>query len=116
MLKCEVIGNLGADAKMQQTDNGKFASFNVAHSRHYRVNGQKVEETLWVSVTVNWNCENLMQYLVKGTKVFVAGTMRLRVFTGNDGKPHAGVTIMADTIELCGSPKVETNTPDEPPF
>lgn len=111
MLKAQLIGNLGADAVVNKTDNGSFVSLNVAHTRRFSVLGQKYEETIWVSVTINWNCEKILPYLLKGTKVFVSGPVRLRVFTGHDGKPHAGMTIICDDIELCGSAKPDTNKP-----
>lgn len=113
MLRCSVIGNLGADAVVKRGDFKDFVSLNIAHTRHFRVNGQVNEETLWINVTINWDCSNLLQYLVKGTKVYASGLLRLRSFKGNDGNYHAGATIIADTVELCGSPKPNSLIPDD---
>lgn len=113
MLRCSVIGNLGADAVVKKGDFKDFVSLNVAHTRRFKANGQVCEETLWVNITINWDCSNLMQYLVKGTKVYASGMLRLRNFKGNDGNYHAGATIIADTLELCGSPHPNTKTNDD---
>lgn len=110
MLKANLIGNLGADAVVNKTDSGLFVALNVAHTRRYFISGQKTEETIWVSVTINWNCEKILPYLLKGTKVFVSGPIRLRVYTGHDGKQHAGLTVICDDIELCGSSKPDTKS------
>lgn len=104
MLRCSVIGNLGADAVVKRGDFKDFVSLNVAHTRRFRVDGKINEETLWVNVTINWDCSNLLQYLMKGAKIYASGILRLRTFKGNDGNYHAGATIIADSVELCGSP------------
>lgn len=120
MLKCSIIGNLGSDAQIKKVGENEFVSFNVAHTRKYIINGSKVEETCWVSVTVNWDCSKILPFLLKGTKVFVRGNIRLRVYTGHDGQQHAGLTIIAEDIELCSSKKPDTsnNEPisNDPPF
>lgn len=106
MLKAEIIGNLGADAKVMEGNQAQFVSLSVAHQRKYIRQGQPIEETIWVSVAINWNCEKLLPYLKTGTKVFVRGAVRLRTFTGHDGMTHAGMDILADDLELCGSPRI----------
>lgn len=104
MLKAEIIGNLGADAQIIANSDGKFLSFRVADSKKYvdRSTGEVVKSVTWVSVTLNGDGGNLVKYLVKGTKVYVRGFLSSRLYTGNDGKKHAGLNIAATEIELCG--------------
>lgn len=121
MLKCTVIGNLGYDAQVKKIGDNEFVACNVAHTRKYIINGTKYEDTVWVSVIVNWDCSKILPYLLKGTKVYARGNIKLRTYTGHDGKEHAGITIIADEIELCSSKKPDTttnnnNTTEEPPF
>lgn len=113
MLRCSIIGNLGADAVVKRGDFKQFVSLNLAHTRRFKVDGQVNEETIWVNVTINWDCSNLLLYLVKGTKVYASGSLRLRSFKGNDGNWHAGATIIADTVELCGSSRPDTHIPED---
>lgn len=105
MLKLSVIGNLGADARLQETINGKFIAFNVAHTnkRTDRSTGQVVENTQWVSCTLNGENHGVFPYLTKGTKVYVDGDLSLRSFTGQDGLQHVGLNLFVRNIELCGS-------------
>lgn len=103
MLRIEVIGNLGADATLQANERGKFVSFRVAHTDKYTDSqGNVVETTQWVSATINNDGGRLLPYLKTGTKVFIRGRMSLRLFTGHDGRQHAGVNCQVQEIELCG--------------
>lgn len=105
MFKIEVIGNLGADAKLQQSTDSRFYSLNVAHteSNTNKETGEVIKTTSWFSCTINWNAEKLLPFLKTGTKVFVRGSGRSKIFTGHDGKQHAGINIIVSEIELCGS-------------
>ena len=113
MFKIEVIGNLGADATLQQTASSKFYSINVAHSESYtdKQTGELIKSTSWFSCSINWDASRLLPYLKKGTKVFVRGSGRTKIFTGHDGKQHAGINITVSEIELCGI-KNEKNEDD----
>ena len=104
MLKLEIIGNLGAAAEKKTVNGNTFVSMNVAHSEKFvdKTTGELASSTTWISVTVSHNIDNILQYLVSGTKVFVRGFMRLKVYTGHDGLKHAGVNVSATEIELCG--------------
>lgn len=112
MLKAEIIGNLGADAKVVRGNSTDFVSLYVAHSRVFRkVDGTDVSETYWVNVTINWNASNLLPYLKKGTKVFVRGNVHLRAFVDKEHNMRAGMDINADEIELCGSAQLQVQLP-----
>ena len=65
--------------------------------------GEVVREAVWVSCSKAGECTNLMPFLRKGTKVFVRGNAQLKVYTGHDGKPHAGINLFVHELELCGS-------------
>lgn len=109
MLKTQIIGNLGADAHVVTSNSGRFVSMNVAHTRKYRkADGTPCEETLWVNVVINWDASKIMPYLLKGTKIYAQGNTRLRVFKDKQGNYCAGMDIVADTIELCGSKQPDT--------
>lgn len=107
MLKLEVIGNLGSDAKLQESPGGKFVAFNVAHTskRTDKSTGEVIERTTWVSCTWNGAGGNLLGWLLKGTKVYVSGDMTLREYKGLDGLMHTGVNLFVRDIELCGGLK-----------
>lgn len=112
MLQAQIIGNLGADAHYVTGNFEKFVSMNVAHTRKYKkLDGTSYEETVWVNVVVNWDCSKLLPYLLKGTKIYAIGNVKLRTFTTKDGKQAAGMDIIADRLELCSSKQPDTNIP-----
>lgn len=116
MLRAELIGNLGDDAHLVEGDFKAFTAMSVANSSKYKKNdGTVVESTMWVNVTINWDCSKLRPYLLKGTKVYVSGKMKCRYFTRQNGDPSVGVDIIADSIELCGTKAIDTQTKKEDP-
>lgn len=110
MLKASIIGNLGADAQVNRGDFKEFVSMSVAHTFKYRdSNGTTIEQTTWAHVVINWNCANLMQYLVKGTKIYASGNIRLRTYKAQGGETRVSLDIIADTVELCGGSQPNTS-------
>lgn len=104
MLRLEIIGNLGADAEKKIVNGTSFVAMNIAHTERVtdKTSGEITETTTWVSTTINWNCDAILPYLKKGTKVFVRGFARQKIYTGHDGQKHAGINLSALEIELCG--------------
>ena len=105
MFKIEVIGNLGADAETRVCNGSTYVAFRVAHTVKSvdMQTGEVVRDAVWVSCSKAGECANLMPYLHKGTKVYVRGNAQLKVYTGHDGKPHAGINLYVHELELCGS-------------
>lgn len=104
MLKVELIGNLGADVEIKESNGSKFATMRIAHSDRWTdEQGNVKESTTWVDVTMNNTESKVLQYLKAGVKVFVRGAARLRVYSSQkDRCMKAGLTIVASEIELCG--------------
>ena len=105
MFKIDVIGNLGADAERRVSNGDTYVTFRVAHTIKSvdMQTGEVIREAVWVSCSKAGECTNLMPFLRKGTKVFVRGNAQLKVYTGHDGKPHAGINLYVHELELCGS-------------
>lgn len=115
MLQVSVIGNLGADAQVKSKNGNSFLCFNVAHTARVKnSNGEMVDQTQWVSVTMNHYSENFAKYLVRGTKVYVYGKLFSRIWRDNQGISNVGLNVLADIVELCGS-KADTSAPAAPP-
>lgn len=106
MFQAIFLGNLADNAHIEKGNNSAFCSFRAASSRKSRDGrtGQDVVITTWVTVNINSNYENLMPYLLKGTKVFVMGNMQTRIYQDRAGISQVGITIQAARVELCGSP------------
>ncbi len=104
-----LVGNLGRDPEMRYTPNGTpVTSFSVATNRKYTASdGQMRDETLWFRISV-WGkqAETCNQYLGKGQKVLVEGTLigdengGPRIWVGQDGKPRASFEVRAQTVRF----------------
>lgn len=104
MLKIEIIGNLGRDAKVESNAAGQFVAFNVCHSSSYtnHSTGEVVSVNVWVSCTLNGSGGNLLPFLKKGTKVFVRGILSSRLYKSREGVTQVGLNCAVQEIELCG--------------
>ena len=88
--KVMIIGNLGADPEVRTFQNGnKVCNLRIATSDNWRDKntGERREKTEWHSVSVFSEglvkvCE---QYLKKGSKVFVEGSLQTRKWQDQSG-------------------------------
>lgn len=104
MLKVELIGNLGADAEVKESQGSKFVTMRIAHSESWRdEQGNKKERTIWVDAILNDSESKVVEFLKQGQKVFVRGNANLRVYSSpKDRCMKAGLTINVREIELLG--------------
>lgn len=109
MLTINLIGNLGADAQVKESNGRKFLSFNVAHTEKFTQNGQPIARTQWVSVAMNHYSDKLLPYLVRGAKVYVYGKLNTNIWYDKNKMANVSLNVMADNVELCGL-KSETAT------
>jgi single-strand DNA-binding protein len=97
--RASLIGHLGQDPEIRTTDSGKqVASFSVATSERWtdKTTGEKKEKTDWHRIVV-WN-EHLIpvieQYLKKGAKVFIEGSMKTRKYQAQDGSDRYATEVV----------------------
>lgn len=104
MLQVNLVGALGADAEKRTANGHEFVSFNVASSERFtKADGSTAEETTWVSCTLNGDGGKLLQYLRRGTTIYVSGRARTRVYSSpKERRMVAGLNLMVDSIELVG--------------
>lgn len=104
MFKVEIIGNLGADCEIKESNGSKFVTMRIAHTTSYvKEDGTKQETTIWVDVTLNNAESKVIPYLKQGVRVFVRGNGSLRVYSSKkDRCMKAGLTVSASEIELVG--------------
>jgi len=99
MQKITIIGRLGRDAAIRETqDGGKVVSFTVAVNGRYR----GTEKTSWYEVsTFNYErYKNMLKYLTKGSGVIVVGELDADLDEGRDGVTRCRRSIVADSIEF----------------
>jgi single-strand DNA-binding protein len=88
--KVILVGNLGRDPEIRSMQSGEeVAQLSVATSETWRdkASGERKERTEWHRVVI-FN-ENLVkvakQYLKKGSKIYVEGSLQTRKWTDKDG-------------------------------
>lgn len=103
--RVQLLGNMGAEPKVQQLQNGnKCAMFSIATSEPAVTlqNGMQVpERTEWHSI-VAWGrqADVVQQYLPKGAQVYIEGKMRTRKYTTKDGVERYTTDVVAENIIL----------------
>ena len=104
MLQFTVIGNLGGDARIEESNGRKFVSFNVAHTERWKdSDGSTRESTQWVSCALDGDGGNLLPHLKKGRQVYVIGHGSTRVFSSpKERRMVAGLNISVQRLELLG--------------
>lgn len=100
-------GNIGQDCRVNSVNGNQgqitVVNFSIAVDKKKKdQNGNK--ETLWVDCAV-WGkqAEALQQYLVKGQKVSVSGSVDVDTFTKNDGQIIPKLNLMVRDLTLQGS-------------
>jgi single stranded DNA-binding protein len=76
-----------------------MCSFSLAVNRRRKVEGQPDVDFFRVTC-MNKIAELVMQYLKKGRKVCVSGSLTLSTFTGQDGIQRTSPDVFADDIEF----------------
>lgn len=104
MLTMQVIGNLGGDPEVKETQSGtRLCRFSVASNK--KIKGEKV--TTWVNVTVfdPHKIDFASNYLRKGAKVFIEGEPQARAYEQN-GEARSSldcVLSFGSKLEICSS-------------
>jgi single-strand DNA-binding protein len=101
-----LIGNLGRDAETTFTPSGiACTKFSIATTRRVKRNEEWKDETTWHNIVL-WRSENLANYLLKGTQVYVKGWINNRSYE-KDGEKKYISEVVADVVNLLGGNKGE---------
>jgi single-strand DNA-binding protein len=89
--KVILIGNLGKDPEIRRTQDGRpIANLSVATSESWRdkATGEKREKTEWHRVVIfsEGLCRVVEQYLKKGSKVYLEGSLQTRKWQDQQGQ------------------------------
>lgn len=99
--KVFLIGNLGQDPELRFTPSGTpVTTLSVATSHTWKnKTGESESRTEWHRVRV-WNkrAEICKEFLKKGSKVFVEGTLRYDSWTDSSGQKRYSTEVRAENI------------------
>ena len=109
--KVLLIGRLGNDPEIKQTQSGKsFASLSLATSESWKDkgSGEKKEKTEWHRVVIfNEGLVNIVQqYLKKGAQIYIEGQLTTNKYTDNNGQEKYSTQIVLQgfnsTLKMLG--------------
>jgi len=105
--KVILIGNLGKDPETRSTASGTaVTNVTLATSESWKdkQSGEKQERTEWHNVVFyNRLAEIAGQYLKKGSKVYVEGSIRTRKWQDKEGKDRYTTEIIANEMQMLDS-------------
>ena len=97
--KVILVGNLGADPEVRRTQDGRpIVNLRVATSENWRdkATGERREKTEWHRVVIfNENLAKIAeQYLKKGSKVYIEGSLQTRKWEDQSGQERYSTEVV----------------------
>ena len=115
--KIIIIGHLGADPESHQFSNGgNVTNISVATSEQWtdKQTGEKREATEWHRIVLfNRLGEIAAQYLKKGSKVYIEGSLRTRKWQEQNGQDRYTTEVRADKMQMLGYANVSESDWDD---
>lgn len=112
--KVILLGNVGSDPEIRESNGGKFATFRLATTDkgYTKRDGTQVpERTEWHNIVANSNIVSVIEnYVRKGTKLYIEGKLRTRKYTARDNTERTITEIYIDNLELLGGKPQEQNS------
>lgn len=107
--KVILIGNLGSDPEVRYMSNGfAVAKINIATTNFWKdtQTGENQEKTEWHRVVLyNRLGEITKEYLHKGSKVYIEGSLRTNKWKDQDGNDRYVTEIIANNMQMLTSKK-----------
>lgn len=105
--KVILIGNLGQDPEIKyMPSGGAVANVRLATSESWKdkTSGEMQERTEWHTIVFfNRLAEIVGEYLKKGGKIYVEGSLRTRKWQGKDGQDRYSTEIVASEMQMLDS-------------
>jgi single-strand DNA-binding protein len=105
--KAIIVGACGQDPETRYTPSGgAVTNISVATSESWKdkTTGNKEERTEWHRIVFfNRLAEIAGEYLKKGSKVYVEGSLRTRKWQNNDGQDRYTTEIVANELQMLDS-------------
>lgn len=105
--KVILVGNLGQDPEVRHMPNGDAScTISIATSESWKdkQTGEARERTEWHRVVAFRRLAEIMgEYLRKGAKVYIEGSLRTRKWQDNNGQERYTTEIMASEMQMLDS-------------
>lgn len=122
--KVILVGNLGADPRVSNTQSGtKIVSLSIATSDSWKdkLSGERKERTEWHRVVIfnSQLAETAERYLRKGSKVYLEGQLQTRKWEDQNGQERYTTEIVLqnfNSVMVLLDPRAGDQVPAEDPF
>lgn len=105
--KVILVGNVGQDPEMKyMPSGGAVTNISIATSESWKdkQTGQQQERTEWHRVVFfNRLAEIVGEYVRKGSKLYIEGSLRTRKWQGQDGQDRYTTEIVANEMQMLDS-------------
>ena len=116
--KVMLIGRLGRDPETRWFEAGKaVCTLSIATSEMLRNgDGAPQERTEWHKVVLWRDLARIADdHLKKGDRVYIEGRLRTRSWQDTEGVQHRSTEVVADRMEMLGSPRGQADSGNPPP-
>jgi len=104
--KVILVGNLGADPEQRALPSGGLVTnlrLATSEVRKNKSTGQSIEHTEWHRVVLfDRLAELAIQYLTKGSQVYIEGKLRTRKWQDQSGAEKYMTEVVADEMQFLG--------------
>lgn len=115
--QCNFIGRLGRDLESLTFPNGDMVAngtLAVGSTWKDKNSGERKESTEWVRLVFSGKlAEIALEYLRKGSQIFISGEMRTRKWTDQSGQEKYSTEIRVNQMQMLGG-KSDGNAAPEP--
>ena len=112
--KAIIVGTLGKDPEVKYTQSGAaIANLSVATSESWKdkQTGEKKEQTEWHRIVYfNKLAEIAGEYLRKGSKVFIEGSIKTRKWQDQQGNDRYSTEIVGNALQMLDVKKDRTGS------
>jgi single-strand DNA-binding protein len=110
--RVSLIGNLGKDPEMRQTQSGaSVGTLRIGVTERRKEGDDYKDHTEWVSVVCfGKTAENAAKYLQKGRQVFVEGRLQTRSWDDKSGQTRYTTEVIASQLLFLGSARDQASS------
>ncbi|WP_293371484.1 single-stranded DNA-binding protein [Nevskia sp.] len=115
--KVILLGNVGKDPEVKYFPNGDaFCNLTIATSETWndKASGEKKEKTEWHSLVFTRKLAEIVgQYVRKGMKLYVEGSLRTRKWQDSSGQDRYTTEVMVNDMQMLGGGAERSDDPPQ---
>lgn len=117
--KVFLIGNVGKQPEIRESNGSKFATFSLATTDkgYTSKDGRQVpDRTEWHNIVANGAIVSVIErHVTQGSKLYIEGKLRTRKYTDRNNVERYTTEVVLDYMEFVGAKPQQTQQPAAPP-